>query len=106
MVLDKIKEYITTVFKRDEFTEQELTYASRLVKEIILEARANSLKVGDRLIGIAGDEYIVIKIQNNEYKVLNLETGKTLAFTFENLSELTLACKTWGIIKDRDYYYD
>lgn len=102
-MLKKIREYIATTFIHDNLTETELSYATTLTKNIILEARRNSLKVGDRLIGIAGDEYMVIAIPNNQYTLINIFSGESSALVFNSLSELTLACKTCNLVKDEDW---
>lgn len=100
-MLKKIKEYLKLNLGIDDLTETELSYATQLAKDIILGARQNSFKTGDRLISITGEEYAVVKV-SNQYSLLNTWSGEISALVFDSLSELTLACATYGLIKDKD----
>lgn len=101
-MLKKIKEYLKSNLGIDDLTETELSYATQLTKEIILGARQNSFKTGDKLISITGEEYAVVKIQNNQYSLLNTWSGEISPLVFDSLSELTLACNAYGLIKYED----
>jgi hypothetical protein len=70
------------------------------VKERVAEIKFRRLKVGDKVTGPGGNEYIVDPIQVNEGRVLLLPEGFTLPFTVIH-SDLGWRVKVDGLIAAR-----